>query len=136
MTITTRKCMQRTGLAALILATGAVASAPALTVETEEIGAVTVRVQRATEKVVGRTSSGVPVVSYELGHQVNYKDLDLATTSGADTLKARIREAAKSACADLDSLYPALAPERDCALKAADDAMPQVNAAIAAAQKK
>jgi UrcA family protein len=135
MTITTSKCMQRTGLAALILAVGALASPAILAAETE-IGAVTIRAKRATKTVVGHTSSGIPVVMYELGYQVSYKDLDLATPSGADTLKARVREAAKSACTDLDRLYPAGAPERNCAIKAADDAMSQVNAAIAAAQKK
>lgn len=132
---TTSKNMRRTGLASLVMAVGAVASFAAFAAETE-IGAVTVRAERATEKVVGRTSSGMPVVIYELGYRVSYGDLDLATRSGADALKQRVREAAKSACTDLDKLYPLEAPDRYCAIKAADDAMSQVNAAVDAAQKK
>ena len=135
MTITTSKSMRRTGFAALVLAVGAAVSSAALAAETD-IGAVTVRAERAKEEVVGRTSSGVPVVIYELGYRVSYVDLDLATQSGADTLKGRVREAAKSACTDLDRLYPLTAPDRHCARKAEDGAMSQVNAAIAAAQRR
>lgn len=135
MTITTSKNMRSTGFASLALAVGAAASSAGLAAESE-IGAVTVRAERATEQVVGRTSSGIPVVNYELGYRVSYEDLDLATPSGADTFKERVREAAKSACTDLDKLYPLVAPDPNCARKAANDAMSQVDAAIAAAQKR
>lgn len=121
--------------APLLLAVGAAVSFAALAAETD-IGAVTVRAERAKEEVVGRTSSGIPVVVYELGYRVSYVDLDLSTQSGADTLKGRVREAAKSACTDLDRLYPLAAPDRHCARKAEDAAMSQVDAAIAAAQRQ
>lgn len=121
-------------LAPLLLVLGAAVSSAALATETD-IGAVTVRAERATEKAAGRTSSGIPVVIYELGYRVSYVDLDLATPGGADALKERVREAAKSACTDLDRLYPLTATDRYCARKAEDDAMTQVNAAIAAAQE-
>lgn len=132
MIITTKKCMGRTGFASLVLMAGVAASLAAMAAETE-IGAVTIRAKRATEQVVGRTSSGVPIKSYELGYRVSYTDLDLTTSSGKDKLRERVREAASLACADLDKLYPLTPQDRSCASKAVDEAMSQVDAAIMAA---
>jgi UrcA family protein len=132
MTITTKKSMGRTGFASVIAIAGVAASLAAIAAETE-IGAVTIKAKRATEQVVGRTSSGVPIKSYELGYRVSYTDLDLTTSSGKDKLRERVREAAKMACADLDKLYPLTPQDPSCAPKAADEAMSQVDAAIMAA---
>jgi UrcA family protein len=101
-----------------------------------EMAAVTIRADRPTEKVVARGSSRIPIVQYELSYRVSYDDLDLATGSGADALKERVQEAAKSVCRELYDFYPQADPDRFCATKAASGAMPQVDAAIAAARKQ
>ena len=132
MTTIMSKKVRRAGLATLVLAAGALGSSTALAAEPE----VAVTVEAARANVVGRTGAGVPVVQYELRYRVSYADLDLATGAGADTLKKRVQDAARSACADLDKLYPLTEPDRSCARKAEDGAMSQVSTAIAAAQGK
>lgn len=134
MSISTSMTSRFAGIAALAVAAGALASFPVLGAETE-IGAVTIRAKRAIETEVGRTSSGVPVVMYELGYHVSYRDLDLSTAGGADALKQRVREAAAEACADLDKMYPLTEPDKGCANRAGDEAMEQAKAAIEAARK-
>lgn len=121
-------------LALLALAVGSLASSAALAAE-PGLGEVTVRAERQTPTKVGRTSSGVPILQYELSYKVGFGDLDLSSESGAGALKQRVHEAAKSACVDLDRLYPAVPPDRDCARNAEQKATPGVDAAIAAARK-
>jgi UrcA family protein len=129
-----RNHVRITGLACLAVAAAAIDAGAALAAETQ-LGDITVRAERATAEKVGRTSSGVPIMQYELGYKVDYADLDLATEAGVSALKQRVREAAVSACADLDKLYPAVAPDRDCANRAEQEAAAEVDAVIAAATK-
>lgn len=124
-----------TGLAMLLALSAAHEPSTVLAAETE-IGAVTIRAYRPVEARVGRTSSGVPVISYELTHKVSFDDLDLASAAGADALRQRVREAAAAACADLDKMYPLVESDRDCANKAAKEAMAEAEAAIAAARTR
>lgn len=122
-----------------MLMTSALVSAAALAAEPQTEEEVVVQAERPTKQVLARTAgavSGVPIVQYELRYRVSYADLDLATSTGANSLKTRVQEAAQSACADLDKLYPAADPDRSCARKAEEGAMPKVNEAIAAAQGK
>ena len=78
----------------------------------------------------------VPVETVALKRRVTYTDLDLTTQAGATELEKRVNDTAKSACAELDKLYPLMAPgSPPCVKTAADDAMVQVQAAIAAAKK-
>jgi UrcA family protein len=135
MTMKTSKNDRIAGRACLALALGALASSAALAAE-PQVGDITVRAERATVEKVGRTSSGVPIRQYELGYTVSYGDLDLASEGGASALKQRVHEAAQSACADLDKLYPMVPPDRDCARNAEKEAAPEIDAAIEAARKR
>ena len=133
--MTTTASNTRTWVTGLVAtAIGGLASTVAIAADTD-VEQITVRAERATSTQVGRTSSGVPILQYELSYKVASEDLDLATDSGAGALKQRVQEAAKSACADLDRLYPGVQADADCARKAIDEAMPAVEAAIAAARK-
>ena len=137
MITTMRKKGRRTALTVLL--TGALVSAAALAAEPQTEEEVVVQAERPTKQVLPRTAgavSGVPVVQYELRYRVSYADLDLATSTGANSLKTRVQAAAQSACADLDKLYPIADPDRSCASKAEEGAMARVNEAIAAAQGK
>lgn len=113
----------------------AILGAPAIA-EQAGIQEVTVIAERPTTTVVGRTSSGAAIELLELRHRVSYADLNLATHSGATDLEKRVSNAAKSACDELDKLYPLEAKDANCEKKAADAAMSQVHAAVAAAEQR
>jgi len=116
-------------LGAMFAGTAAIAANPAVT------GEVTVQAERPTAHVVGRAQNGAPVVSVEVQHRVLYSDLDLSIPSNAKVLKTRVRDAARGACADLNTLYPLTTNgSDDCSQKSEEKAMPQVLSAIAAAQ--
>jgi UrcA family protein len=61
---------------------------------------------------------------------VSYRDLDLTTTYGVDTLTERVRRAARSACSELDNTYGSDDSGRPCVRGAVADAMSQVHGAI------
>ena len=118
-------------LGAMIAATAAIAA------DTPVTGEVTVQAERPTAKVVGRSELGAPVVFVEVAHRVRYSDLDLAIPSNAKVLKTRVRDAARGACADLNTLYPLTTNgSNDCSQKTEERAMPQVLSAIAAAEAR
>lgn len=127
---------RQTCVSSLLLAAGVVASSAVLSAEEQTEAQVTIQAERPMSKVVRRTSSGLPVVLYQLRYHVSYSDLDLATSAGADTIKQRVRDAAKSACADLDRLYPPAQLDSSCIREAEDAAMSEVNKAIALAAAK
>jgi UrcA family protein len=133
MTTTTRSGARRTSNVALILAASAFASAAVLAADPQPEAQVTIRAERPNVKVVGRTSSGVPIEEYQLSYRVTFGDLDIATPVGAQALKARVRTAAISLCKDLDQLYPVADHDTSCATKAEEGAMSQVNTAITTA---
>jgi UrcA family protein len=119
--------------AAIAAAAVLMIGASALAQQTE---GVTVEAARQA-KIVGRSSSGVPIEQITLTRKVSYTDLDLKTPAGSDALTQRVKDVAKEACEELDKLYPLTqktAP--DCTKQAIDSAMEQVHAAIAAATKK
>ncbi|MDE2295062.1 MAG: UrcA family protein [Gammaproteobacteria bacterium] len=96
---------------------------------------ISVEAGRAT-KVVGHTSSGIPIEEVSLTRHVYYGDLDLRTHSGAVELERRVHETAQAACKQLDELYPLTTSESPaCAEQAAKGAMEQVHALIAAAEQ-
>jgi UrcA family protein len=109
----------------------------ALAQQAAPVQEVTVQAERATSTVVGRSgSTGAPIELIELRHRVSYADLDLATHAGATALEKRVTDAGAAACKELDKLYPLEPKEANCAKKAADGAMPQVHAAVAAAEQR
>ena len=104
----------------------------------QNVEEVTVQAQRGlTMKVVGRTSSGVPLVDMSLGYGVNAAGLDLASNAGAAELARRINEAARAACSEIGRQYPAAAPsDAECAKSAAGEAMVKARKLVTAAQGK
>lgn len=96
---------------------------------------ISVEAGRAT-KVVGHTSSGIPIEEVTLTRHVFYGDLDLRTHSGAVELERRVRETAQAACKQLDELYPLTTSESPaCTAQAVKGAMEEVHALVAAAEK-
>lgn len=57
-------------------------------------------------EVVGRSAIGAPIERVSASRVVEFRDLDLETRWGRDTLRSRIRWAARSACDELDARYP------------------------------
>ena len=84
----------------------------------------------------GKTATGMPVVQTEIRHRIRVDDLDLATEAGAAALAERVRAVAREGCAELDKLYAPAARDASCTRKAVSEAMPQVDAVIAAAKAK
>jgi len=116
----------------VIVAAGVAACSAASAAAVQE---VTVQAERATSTVVGRSSSGAPIELLELRHRVSYADLDLAKQKDIAVLEQRVREAAASACSELDKLHPLEKPDAACASKATDAAMADVRAASLAASE-
>lgn len=111
-------------------------AAVANTADTQVSGQVIVQAERPTTKIVGRSEIGAPIVLVELQHHVSYSDLELSIPSNAKVLQQRVHRAVRSLCADLDRLYPVAMGGDDCARKAEQDAMSQVDAAVALAQAR
>jgi UrcA family protein len=105
--------------------------------DTQVSGEVTVQAERPTTKVVGRSSSGIPIVLASVQYRVSYADLELSIPSNAKVLKTRVRDAARDACADLSKLDAiSVSGSNECSAKAEERAMPQVLSAIAAAESR
>lgn len=121
---------------ALLIWTGALGSFAATAAEPQPQEHVVVEAGRPTAKVVGRTDIPGRMVRVELRGQVSYSDLDLSIDSNAKVFKERVRDAARTICSDLDRMYHLYESDKACASRAERDAMPQVDAAIAAAQDR
>ena len=86
-------------------------------------------------KVVGRSTSGVPIEEVSLSSRVNSAGLDLATNSGALAFEHRIHDVASSMCKELGEKYPGSTPgTAECAKAATDKAMVKGKELIAAAE--
>lgn len=120
----------------LLLSACAAASGLVIAAEPSSVPEITISAERPSGTVVGRTSSGGQIVSYEVSYRLGYQDLDLATSAGADELRKRVQVAADSACKDLDKLHPLSKPDASCARKTVESSMPQADRAIASAQAK
>ncbi len=96
---------------------------------------ITVTAGVMTKTVVEHSDIGVPTELVTLTHRVSYADLDLATHSGAVALERRVEAAARTACEQLDKLYPNDEPEAArCIHQAVANASRQVHEAIAVAE--
>lgn len=121
----------------LVALSAVLAAAAAGADDTQVTGEVTVQAERPTGKVVGRSSSGIPVVLSSVQYRVSYSDLELSIPSNAKVLRTRVRDASRGACADLDRLYGlATSGGAECSARAEERAMPQVLSAIAAAEAR
>jgi UrcA family protein len=119
---------------AAVAAALAIASGTAVAQQSSEIVVEAPRVERSA----GRTPTGSPVDIISVAHRVSYRDIDISTNSGARALEQRIKDAAKAACKEIDTLYPIKDPvpgDPPCEKAATDKAMVQARAAIAAAEK-
>jgi len=77
----------------------AVASAVAVAQMPEEI---TVHAKRMVNtKIVGRTSSGVPIVGVELSYNVSTAGINFVSPASVTQLENRINDAAMAACKEL-----------------------------------
>lgn len=87
----------------------------------------------------GRTASGHPVEVVQLSRVVNYADINVASHIGAKVLEQRVADAAKAVCDELATLYPTGTSHElgtgSCVTDTVKAAAPQVQAAIAAAEK-
>lgn len=90
-----------------------------------------------TSQKVPPLGAGIDIASVR--YRVSYADLNIATPAGAKTLEERINDAAKRACAQLESAAPAgstpIASDPPCIKTAVAGAMKQANEAIALATK-
>jgi UrcA family protein len=103
----------------------------------DDMGEVTVQASRVVTKVVGKTSSGIPIEDVSLSYGVSAKDLDLSTHAGAMALQKRVADAASAACKELSRQYPDSTPsDADCVKASTAKAMVRVNELVTAAAKK
>jgi UrcA family protein len=76
-------------------------------------------------------NNSLPLTQYEVQYRVSYADLDLSKNADANTLRERVREAALSACKDIDEVGHFKEPDAGCAQRAESRSHEQVDAAIA-----
>jgi UrcA family protein len=94
-----------------------------------------VTVEAVREIVVGKSPIGAPIKEMTIRSRVSYADLDLTTTAGLDTLTKRIKDTANSTCKEIKVDVPVDGWTVDrCIKEAVDDAMVQVNKAVADAK--
>jgi UrcA family protein len=95
--------------------------------------------QKVSTKQVGVSYTGIPIEEIQLTRHVGYGDLDLSSSQGRAALDKRIRETAKKACEQLNSLYPLeqwIGDDGACLNRALDAAMEQEKTIVAAASQK
>lgn len=115
-------------LARALLVTLACAGTSA-TAQEQQLDTITVQATRlVATKLVGRTSSGIPVESVSLSYAVSLQGVDLSTPSGMQELEKRINDVALTACEDLGHRYPDSTPDdKTCARDTAKKAIAQLH---------
>lgn len=105
---------------------------------TAAIPAIQALEEVVVEGVSGRRStSGAPIKDVMATRVVSFGDVSLTTASGVTVLENRIREAARSACNELEQKYPIAAEgdtTRKCIDNAVDSAMVVARRAVDAAK--
>jgi UrcA family protein len=129
-TISTRRNIHLVILTAGALVGAAIASESAIA---QNIEVITVTAPSAVHKVVGHSTTGVPIEEISLSYAVGIADLDLTKPSGVSELEGRIDTIAKEACTALDKLNPLNPSDPSCVTKAIASAAEQKKQAIAAA---
>ena len=123
--------MKVTKLALLAVAAGAPWPARAPYAQAMEV----VTVEAVREIIVGKSPIGAPIKELTIRSRVSYADLDLTTAAGVATLEKRVKETATSSCKEIKVDVPVEGWTVDrCIREATDDAMPQVNKAVAEAK--
>jgi UrcA family protein len=100
---------------------------------------ITVEADHQVQKrQVGTTYTGIPIEEVSLTRHVGFRDLDLNSPSGRAELDKRIKEVAKEACKQLQTLYPLEQWETDtdtCIANAVKSAKAQEQAIVASYQR-
>jgi UrcA family protein len=96
----------------------------------QDVQEVTVQGTRiVTTKIVGPSSSAVPVTDISISYGVSTAGLDLKSHAGFMELEKRVKDAAESACKELSTRYPTGTPsETECAKAAVAKTMAKVSA--------
>jgi UrcA family protein len=131
-TLTRRFTAPKLAILGLMLAGGAAVAQPI-----EEI--TVVAPHELQRKTVGKSTIGAPIEEVTLTHRVDYSDLNLLKAEDVATLRARITDAAKKGCDELDNLYPFdKSPEenRKCVAAANAQAQDMLTAAIQSTKPK
>jgi UrcA family protein len=104
--------------------------------QAQSVDRVNVKATRAmTTKIVGRTSSGIPIADVSIRYKVSTQGLDLRWSAGAGEFARRVRNAAWTACREIGRQYPGAQPgDAECAEAAADKAMVRARELIALAR--
>jgi UrcA family protein len=124
----------RTTRVILAVAAIAVAGAGAIA-QQSNLPEVKIEAARSVTRV-GTSTIGAPIELVQIIRRVSYKDLDIATTSGATELQKRIRDTAQAACKQLDTLYPLEHIDTtSCVRDAVNGSTAQTQAAIASAER-
>jgi UrcA family protein len=125
--------MRFTKLATLAVAAGCSLASQGVFAQAMEV----VTVEAVREIVVGKSPIGAPIKELTIRSRVSYADLDLTTAAGAATLEKRVKDAAVSSCKEIKVDVPVDGWTVDrCIKEATDDAMVQVNKAVADAKAK
>ena len=95
----------------------------------QQMEEVHAHVEGSADKIVGRSFTGHMIES-KLQYHVRYDDLELASDDGAETLRKRVKDAARKACADLDKWNSNLGRDLSCIAAANKSANLQVDYAI------
>ncbi len=123
--------MKVTKLALLAVAAGCTLASQGVNAQAMEV----VTVEAVREITVGKSPIGAPIKELTIRSRVSYADLDLTTAAGAATLEKRVKEAAASSCKEIKVDVPVDGWTIDrCIREATEDAMIQVNKAVADAK--
>lgn len=107
--------------AALAIAAGAALAQPLEVITVEGV----------RELPAGRSTRGYPINEITIRSRVSYADLDLTSQWGALQLENRIRDAAKSACGEIEVKFPVEgSTDAKCIKDAVDAAMVDARKAI------
>ena len=103
----------------------------------QQLTEVTVQATRmVTTKILGTTSSGIPIVGVELGYTVSTAGINFVSPASVSELEKRVNDAALAACKELGRQYPDSKPgDAECAKAAADKAMVKVHQIVQAPAK-
>ena len=98
---------------------------------------VTVFAPYVVTKTTTRDFKSSPVTTIKMSRDISYHGLDLTSDADVATLEARVKQAAEDVCNQLDKGYPksgyvAVAEDKKCAAKAAENALDEVRTVVAA----
>ncbi len=81
-----------------------------------------------TTKLVGKTSTGIPILDISLSYGVSTEGIDIATHAGYEEMQKRVNDAASAACEEIGRQYPGSTPDdATCARSAAKKAMKELH---------